>query len=87
MGASCQLPLLAYLHPDQYNLKFMKASEFFTVSFCKKEKYKKYNPYGNESGSDINKEGKWEYFLFIKHFYSISIQFLNIENEIKINFN
>jgi len=34
----------------------MQKTEFFTVSFIKKEFFKKFVPYGNKSGRDINKE-------------------------------
>ena len=34
----------------------MQKTEFFTVSFIKKEFFKKFVPYGNKSGRYINKE-------------------------------
>ena len=34
----------------------MEKTEFFTVNFIKKSLYKKFRPYGNQSGRDINKE-------------------------------
>ena len=57
LGAAWQRPLfLVYVHPDRYTFQFMQKTEFFTVSFIKKEFYKKFVPYGNKSGRDINKE-------------------------------
>ena len=57
LGAAWQRPLfLVYVHPDRYTFQFMKTTEYFTVSFIKKELYKKFVPYGNKSGRDINKE-------------------------------
>ena len=57
LGAAWQRPLfLVYVHPDRYTFEFMKTTEFFTVSFIKKEKFKQFVPYGNKSGRDINKE-------------------------------
>ena len=57
LGAAWQRPLfLVYVHPDRYTFEFMKRTEFFTVSFIKKEKFKQFVPYGNKSGRDINKE-------------------------------
>ena len=57
LGAAWQRPLfLVYVHPDRYTFQFMQKTEFFTVSFIKKEFFKKFVPYGNKSGRDINKE-------------------------------
>ena len=57
LGAAWQRPLfLVYVHPDRYTFEFMKTTEYFTVSFIKKEKFKQFVPYGNKSGRDINKE-------------------------------
>ena len=57
LGAAWQRPLfLVYVHPDRYTFEFMKTTEFFTVSFIKKDKFKKFVPYGNKSGRDIDKE-------------------------------
>ena len=37
LGAAWQRPLfLVYVHPDRYTFEFMKTTEFFTVSFIKK---------------------------------------------------
>ena len=57
LGAAWQRPLfLVYVHPDRYTFEFMKTTEYFTVSFINKEKFKQFVPYGNRSGRDINKE-------------------------------
>ena len=57
LGAAWQRPLfLVYVHPDRYTFEFMKTTEYFTVSFINKEKFKQFVPYGNKSGRDINKE-------------------------------
>ena len=57
LGAAWQRPLfLVYVHPERYTFQFMQKTEFFTVSFIKKEFFKKFVPYGNKSGRDINKE-------------------------------
>ena len=57
IGAAWQKPLfIVYVKPDRYTYEFMEKTQFFTVNFIKKELYKKFVPYGNKSGRDINKE-------------------------------
>ena len=57
LGAAWQRPLfLVYVHPDRYTFEFMKTTEFFTVSFIKKNLYKNFIPFGNKSGREINKD-------------------------------
>ena len=50
LGAAWQRPLfLVYVHPDRYTFEFMQTTEYFIVSFIKKEKFKQFLPYGNKS--------------------------------------
>ena len=57
LGAAWNKPLfLVLVHPDRYTYEFMENSEYFTVSFIKKDLYKKFVLYGQKSGRDINKE-------------------------------
>ena len=57
IGAAWQKPLfIVYVKPDRYTYEFMEKYEFFTVNFIRKDLYKKFVPYGNKSGRDINKE-------------------------------
>ena len=57
IGAAWAKPLfMVYVKPDRYTYQFMDKTEFFTVNFIKKSLYKKFRPYGNQSGRDINKE-------------------------------
>ena len=57
LGVAWSKPLfIVYVKPDRYTYQFMEKTEFFTVNFIKKSLYKKFRPYGNQSGRDINKE-------------------------------
>ena len=57
IGAAWQKPLfIVYVKPDRYTYQFMEKTTFFTVNFIRKDLYKKFVPYGNKSGRDINKE-------------------------------
>ena len=57
IGAAWQKPLfIVYVKPDRYTYEFMEKTTYFTVNFIRKDLYKKFVPYGNKSGRDINKE-------------------------------
>ena len=57
IGAAWQKPLfIVYVKPDRYTYQFMEKTTYFTVNFIRKDLYKKFVPYGNKSGRDINKE-------------------------------
>ena len=57
LGVAWSKPLfIVYVKPDRYTYQFMEKTEFFTVSFIRKDLYKKFLPYGNKSGRDIDKE-------------------------------
>ena len=57
LGVAWSKPLfIVYVKPDRYTYQFMEKTTYFTVSFIKKELYKKFRIYGNKSGRDIDKE-------------------------------
>ena len=57
IGVAWQKPLfIVYVKPDRYTYQIIEKSEYFTVNFIRKDLYKKFVPYGNKSGRDINKE-------------------------------
>ena len=57
IGVAWQKPLfIVYVKPDRYTYQFMEKTTYFTVNFIRKDLYKKFVPYGNRSGRDINKE-------------------------------
>ena len=57
IGAAWQKPLfIVYVKPERYTYEFIEKTQYFTVSFIRKDLYKKFIPYGNKSGRDINKE-------------------------------
>ena len=47
---------IIYAKPDKYTYEFMEKTTYFTINFIRKDLYKKFVPYGNKSGRDINKE-------------------------------
>ena len=57
LGVAWSKPLFMVLvKPDRYTYQFMEKTEYFTVSFIKKELYSKFALYGTQSGRDIDKE-------------------------------
>ena len=57
IGVAWQKPLfIVYVKPDRYTYQIIEQSKYFTVNFIRKDLYKKFVPYGNKSGRDINKE-------------------------------
>ena len=57
IGVAWQKPLFSvYVKPDRYTYQIIENSKYFTVNFIRKDLYKKFVPYGNKSGRDINKE-------------------------------
>ena len=57
IGAAWQKPLfIVYVKPDRYTYQFMEKTTYFTFNFFRKDLYKKFVPYGNKSGREINKE-------------------------------
>ena len=57
IGVAWQKPLfIVYVKPDRYTYQIIEKSKYFTVNFIRKDLYKKFVPYGNKSGRDINKE-------------------------------
>ena len=57
LGSMWKKPVfVVFIHPSRYTFQFMETTEFFTVSFIKKDLFKKFAIYGQKSGRDVNKE-------------------------------
>ena len=57
LGSMWKKPVfVVFIHPSRYTFQFMETTEFFTVSFIKKDLFKKFSIYGQKSGRDVNKE-------------------------------